>query len=140
MGRRRPRGETPRGRRRELAGDDPGAGVDVLRHLLALHRRVERRDAERADLRRMLRDRRALGACLDGVELVRQAVEADQDDPARLDAGVLDRLDRAERGRPARGVDRRQVRVRGQHRLRGRGALRLVAVGLELRDDLDLAT
>ena len=73
------------------------------------------------------------------VHLVRAGVEADEDDFAGLDAGVLDRLDRAQGRRAAGGVDRRQVLVCGQHRLRSSRALRLVAVGLELRDDLDLA-
>ena len=59
--------------------------------------------------------------------------------PPALDAGVLDRLDRADHRRPAGRVDRGQVRVRGEHRLGCRRSLGLVAVGLELRDDLDLA-
>ena len=54
------------------------------------------------------------------------------------DAGVLDRLDRAQCRRPARRVHRRQGRRGRENRLSSCGALGLVAIGLEARDDLDL--
>ena len=53
---------------------------------LPLHRVVERRDPERADLGRELGDAAGLVARLDLLDLVGQRVEADEDDLARLDA------------------------------------------------------
>ena len=50
--------------------------------VLPVHGGVERRDPERADLVRVLRDRRALAAGLHCLDLVGQPVEADEDDAA----------------------------------------------------------
>jgi hypothetical protein len=58
--------------------------------------------------------------------------------PGLIPAFLIDWI-APERRRPAGGVDRRQVLVRRQASSGRRRALRLVAVGLELRDDLDLA-
>ena len=95
---------------------------------------VERRlHAEAAHLGRELRDRGRLGSGQDRRDLIRARVEADRDQA--VTTGRLDRLERPDQRRAARGVDRVQLGVRGQDVLTGVETLGLVAVGRRGRDD-----
>ena len=127
----------------ELAGvrlrHERRSGVHVLRHGLALDGRPERLDAEIADLGRELRDAAGLGSRLDRLDLVSRARRSPRGDPPGLmPAFLIDWIAPSAGGPDAQYIAVR-FGVRGQDRLRGGRALGLVAVGLELRDDLDLA-
>ena len=106
---------------------------------LAVDDLPERLDAVEPDVERELRDTRVLAAGLDLRDLLRLGVVADHHEARRVDMRVRQRLVGAERRRATRRVERLQVGVRRQDRLRLVEALGLVAVGLELADDLELA-